>query len=312
MNRLHPKFRTLAVARRIVSGGRPATSVIDDRTNAERWIKRFASGDIEVGAHIIKGEHATVIHPVAATGAAQRANMRVLYIHGGGMVYYNSAVFTPLLQFWANTLGTPIEAFDYQKAPEHTLEESISGLMQCMCAQLNDDDARPTVLAGDSVGALLALYIAARHRPGRFAKLLLIYPVLELQSEHPSYTEYGEGYFLDASAMRRFKEFLLPYFQANGFDPFKLSAEERCALPPCTLVTSGCDVLCDEGLSWKATMEKSDVVVQHCHFDDLPHDFCLYAGKLDVARAAVKRILSTLHVIETNDVEMNGDVGDGF
>ncbi|ROM90341.1 hypothetical protein BK658_26740 [Pseudomonas brassicacearum] len=304
---MHPEFRALAAARKIIGGGRPAISIMEDRANAERWIRRFASGEIEAGAHIVKGEHATVIHPVAADGAAQRANMRVLYIHGGGMVYYNSAIFTPLLQFWANTLGTPIEAFDYQKAPEHTLEESISGLMQCIDAQL-DDDGRPTVLAGDSVGALLALYIATRHRPGRFAKLLLIYPVLELQSEHPSYAEYGEGYFLDASAMRRFREFLLPYFQTHGFDPFKLSAEERCALPPCTLVTSGCDVLRDEGLSWKVAMEKSDVAVRHYHFDDLPHDFCLYTGKLDVARTAVKRILSTLNATETNEVEMNGGV----
>lgn len=307
MNRLHPEFRALAAARKLIGGGRPAASIMEDRANAERWISRFASGEIDAGASIVKDEHATVIFPVAADGAAQRPDMRVFYIHGGGMVYYNSTIFTPLLQFWANTLGTSIEAFDYQKAPEHTLEESIAGLTRCIDARLRNDDGRPVVLAGDSVGALLALYIATRHRPGRFAKLLLIYPVLELQLEHLSYAEYGEGYFLDASAMRRFREFLLPYFQKQGFDPFRLGAEECRALPPCTLVTSGCDVLCDEGLSWKAEMEKSAVVVQHCHFDDLPHDFCLYAGKFDVARTAVKRILSTLNAIETNEAEMNED-----
>jgi acetyl esterase len=302
LNRLHPEFRALAAARKIIGGGRSAINIMEDRTNAERWIKRFASGVIEAGEHIVKGEHATVIYPIHGASAAQRADMRVLYIHGGGMVYYNSVVFTPLLQFWANTLGTPIEAFDYQKAPEYTLEESISGLIRCINAQL-DNDSRPTVLVGDSVGALLALYIAIRHRPGRFAKLVLIYPVLELQIEHSSYAEYGDGYFLDASAMRRFKGFLLPYFQAHGFDPFKLSAEELRSLPPCTLATSGCDVLCDEALSWKAAMDKSDVAVQHCHFDDLPHDFCLYVGKLNAARRAVKRILSTIN----EKVEINGD-----
>jgi acetyl esterase/lipase len=293
VNRLHPEFRALAAVRKIMGGGRPAISVMEDRSNAQRWIQRFASGEPQAGAQIVKGEHATIIHPVAADGEAQKPVGRVFYIHGGGMVYYNSAIFTPLLQFWANALGTPIEAFDYQKAPEHTVEASLAGLMHSIDAQLGDDRG-PIVLAGDSVGALLALYIATRLRPGRFARLVLIYPVLELQSEYPSYTEFGEGFFLDASAMRRFKGFLLPYFQAQGFDPFNLSAQERCALAHCTLVTAGCDVLRDEGLSWKALLEKRDVAIRHCHFDDLPHDFCLYTGKLDIARTAVKRILSTL------------------
>lgn len=300
MKRLHPEFRALAVARKVIAGGKPTASVVEDRANAERWIQRFASGDIEAGSHITKGEYATVIHPTHLSGAVRRANFRVLYIHGGGMVYYDSVTFTPLLQLWANALGTPIEAFDYKKVPEHTLEESISELIQCVDAQLGDDRT-PTVLAGDSVGALLALYVATKLSPGRFAKLLLIYPVLDLISEQPSYEEFGEGYFLDKVSMRRFREFLRPYFQARKFNPFKLDTLQTSALPSINLVTSGCDVLRDEALSWKIVMEISGASVSHLHFNDLPHDFCLYAGKLKIAKAAVTKILSTINTDETGE-----------
>ncbi len=166
--------------------------------------------------------------------------------------------------------------------------------MANITATLDNGDPRPVLLAGDSVGGLLALYIAIRLLPQRFARLLLLYPVLDLQNERQSYQDFGDGYFLDATAMRRFKSFLQPFFRQQEFDPFALNGADLDVFVPATLVSAGCDVLLDEGLAWLDWMRGQQKPLQHLQFNDLPHDFCLYFGKLPVAHQAVSEILSAL------------------
>lgn len=292
MNRLHPEFRTLAAARKIVARGAAGGTLDDDRARAERWISRFGTG-AQAAPTALKGTHATTIYPAEQAGS-KPVDARVFYIHGGGLVYYSSATFTPLLQVWANQLGSAIEAFDYLKAPEHEVGASITGLVADIAAQIALDPGRPIILAGDSVGALLALYVATRALPGKFSKLCLIYPVLDLHTEHPSYRLYGEDYFLDAQAMRRFRGFLEPYFDACKFDPFSPTLADMAALPPCQVYSAGCDVLADEARVWAERLKKQGKQVMHEEFADLPHDFCLYFGKLPSAERAVDHILSNL------------------
>lgn len=298
MNLLHPEFRTLAAARKIMARGAGTRTLDDDRASAERWISRFGAGADAVASRVCQGVHATTIYPAiypaAASAAAGATGTRVFYIHGGGLVYYSSATFTPLLQFWADQLATPVEAFDYLKAPEHDVGDSVARLVSDIVSQIALSPQQPVILAGDSVGALLALYIAARVLPEQFSKLCLIYPVLDLGSEHPSYRRYGEGYFLDASAMLRFRSFLAPFFAAQGFDPFALNPADMAALPPCHVFSAGCDVLSDEAQAWTARLTAHGKAVAHDQFHDLPHDFCLYFGKLQSAQRAVVHILSNL------------------
>jgi acetyl esterase len=291
MNRLHADFRALAAARKIMARAGAMRTLADDRTGAERFIARFGSSLPAAAPASARGAHATTVFP--APGAAT-AGPRVFYIHGGGMVYYSTATFRPLLQFWADRLGTAIEAFDYLKAPEHDAGAAIARLGDDIASQLALEPGRPVMLAGDSVGALLALYIATRILPGAFRKLCLIYPVLEVHVDYPSYRHYGEGFFLDAGAMQRFRAVLAPWCLAKGFDPFALGEADLASLPDCRLFSAGCDVLSDEAHAWENALREQGRAVHHHPFLDLPHDFCLYFGKLPAAERAVLHILSTL------------------
>lgn len=275
------EFGRLALARKIMAVPASTGSLVRDRANAERWIARFG-GAAEPGGD-------PVIRPAdeAATGPY------VLYVHGGGMVYYSAATFRPFLRQLADALHAPVEAFDYLKAPEHPVEQSVRRLGEQVADRCRALAGRPLVLAGDSVGGLLALYLSLRVLPGVVSRVVLIYPVLDLRTERGSYSTFGEGYFLDRAAMRQFKALLEPFFSARGFDPFALSDEDLAALPACSVVTSGCDVLRDEGLAWVGQLAGRSVPVRHQHFPDLPHDFCLYAAKLASARAAVAEIAGT-------------------
>jgi acetyl esterase len=292
---LNVEFGRLASARKIMAVNASTGSLPQDRANAERWISRFGSGaEPDDGASVDAGEHSVISRPAQEAAASPY----VLYIHGGGMVYYSTATFQPFLRALANTLQAPVEAFDYLKAPEHTVEESVERLAKQIAARCDTVGDRQLVIAGDSVGGLLALYLSLRVLPGVFSRVVLIYPVLDLQTERESYRTFGEGYFLDSASMRLFKSILKPFFSEHDFDPFALSNSELARLSACSIVTSGCDVLRDEGLAWVRHLADRSVTVRHQHFPDLPHDFCLYIGKLESARSAVAEIAGTAFQLE--------------
>lgn len=270
---------------------RPSTgSLAVDRANAERWVSRFGGvTDPDDGASVEVGEDSTVIRPAGEAADSPW----IMYIHGGGMVYYSTAVFQPFLRTLAGTLRAPVEAFDYLKAPEHTIQQSVERLADHIARRCRDLADRELVLAGDSVGGLLALYLSLRVLPEVFSRIVLIYPVLDLKAERASYQTYGEGHFLDRDSMRLFRSALDPFFAERDFDPPALPESDLARLPDCSLVTAGCDVLRDEGLAWAEQLTGRSPGFRHQHFPDLPHDFCLYAGKLDSARSAVDEIART-------------------
>jgi acetyl esterase len=289
------EFARLAAARKVVAVTSSAGSITEDRANAERWILRFgAAAAPDDGTTTDAQEHSVVVRPAGEAAGSPW----ILYIHGGGMIYYSTAVFLPFLRVLAGALQSTVEAFDYLKAPEHTVEQSLEQLGAHIAARCETSRGRPLVIAGDSVGGLLALYVSLRILPRVFSRIVLIYPVLDLRTERESYRIFGEGCFLDRNAMRRFKSILEPYFSERGFDPFDLSQDDVARLPACSLVTSGCDVLRDEGLAWAEYLVDRAVRPRHQHFPELPHDFCLYAGKLESARRAVAGIAATAFHLE--------------
>ena len=221
MNKLHREFRGLAAARKIMGGGAVGRTLAEDRAGAERWIQRFGNGETRLQREIRKGQardydSSRVLRPDDAKHAC------ILYSRRRHGLLHDIHIYAAIA-ILGRYSGTEIEAFDYLKAPEHSIDVSIANLVNDIARQSEMGDGRPIVLAGDSVGALLALFVATRALPGRFRKLVLIYPVLDLKRENPSYTRYGEGYFLDASAMQRFRAFLEPYFNDQSFDPFDLT-----------------------------------------------------------------------------------------
>ncbi|WP_181795393.1 alpha/beta hydrolase fold domain-containing protein [Streptomyces sp. WELS2] len=287
---LNVEFGRLAVARRLAGAPVSADSPARGRIDAERWISRFGSAPgPEDDAAVEARDHSVVIRPRREAADSPW----VMYVHGGGMVYYSTAVFRPFLRTLAEDLRAPVEAFDYLKAPEHTAEESVKELAAHVAERCRDLAGRRLVLAGDSVGGLLALYLSLRVLPGVFSRVVLIYPFLDPHTERESYRIFGEGHFLDRDSMRLFKSVLAPFCSMAGFDPMALPPDDIARLPPCSVVTAGCDVLRDEGLAWVEQMTERRADVRHRHFPDLPHDFCLYAGKLTSARNAVAAIART-------------------
>jgi acetyl esterase/lipase len=65
-------------------------------------------------------------------------------------------------------------------------------------------------------------------------------------------------------------------------------------LPEVHLYSSQFDVLRDEALDWAEYLRGSRVPLAHKHFDDMPHDFCLYGGAVPEVTTYLDHIARSL------------------
>jgi acetyl esterase/lipase len=209
------------------------------------------------------------------------------------MVYYDVSDFAHFLTALADKTQRPVVAFDYDKLPEATVEDSVKKLLRTIQEErLRYSDAPD--LAGDSVGGLLALYMAAQYASKSYHELFLLYPVVSLNVQYPSHNHYGERFLLNSSTMRWFATMLRAFFNAQKFDPLRLTSAQANRLPPIQLFTAGCDVLHDEAIAFTQHATGLGMTIHHRCFETLPHDFALYLHKVPCAEHAVTDIIQTL------------------
>lgn len=221
---------------------------------------------------------------------SDKATARLLYLHGGGLVHYRAATFEPLLNHWRAQHALSIEAIDYPHAPEVDVPDIVQLVVMQIAQRLEQagPDAR-FVLVGDSIGGYLALQSWRRLRDARIIGIGLVYPVLDLLHETQSYEAYGRGFTLDRSAMSYFKSLWTKAYHRPS-DLRAVDCPDFTALPKVYVATAGCDVLRDEAFEFCAHLDHSGVDVRHECFEQLPHDFCLFAGRSPSCLQAVNRI----------------------
>lgn len=245
------------------------------------WAERHAGKPASDVIRCDLDDHVRVYTPVAPAQAP------LIYLHGGGMVYYNLDVFEPLMTQLAAATRREVYAFTYDSLPEASAEVSLNSLMARLAQYA--PQAAGAAIAGDSVGGLLALYVATRVLPGRFGRLVMVYPVLSLTRMFPSYDRYGERHLLDSVSMRWFRALLTPFFVPRGFDPLCLTPESLSGMDV-ILISASCDVLADEAESFAT---KHPTIAYSC-LGGAPHDFCLHVGKLATAQESLAKVVSAL------------------
>ncbi len=288
---LAPGYRSVVTALRVFRAGVPDIAAVPQaRAKASAWIERQRLP--------LSGKSLQQDFPGWRTfKSSNNPQSHVFYVHGGGLVFYSVEDFSSLMEEFAVAGDCEITAFHYPKAPEHSTEEILDAVAAQARRRLEEiPSGKPIIFAGDSIGAYIALYLVLRRLPQRFARLVLIYPVLDLYTQRPSYATYGRGYCLNAEMMTWFQSFW--HREKNGasdLKPFCLTVEERRNLPPVVLISAEVDVLRDEAFEWCEYLQSRGLSVEHRHMPELAHDFCLYAGKIPEARAAVGLIAGRFH-----------------
>ncbi|KAB0648250.1 alpha/beta hydrolase, partial [Burkholderia territorii] len=155
-------------------------------------------------------------------------------------------------------------------------------------ASARDLGARAGALAvaGDSAGGNLAAVAALQLRGSgiAIAHQLLLYPVVDCATEHPSYESLGDGYFLTADAMRWFKR---QYFDdgAERASPLAspLAVADLSGAAPATIVSAEFDPLRDEAEAYALRLAQAGTPVSLVRWPGQLHGFASMLGAVDAA-----------------------------
>jgi acetyl esterase len=236
------------------------------------------------------------------TDAAQRLPL-YLYFHGGGWSVGDLDTHDVTCRQMANASRCAVIAVDYRLAPEHRFPAAADDAYAALqwvaadAATLGIDASRIAV-GGDSSGGNLATVAAltARERGGPALRLqVLVYPVVDLQMETPSYASRGAGFTLTAAGMQYFRNAYCPN-QAdwNDWRVAPLRAASLRGLPPALVVTAGHDPLCDEGIAYVERLRADGVAVEHRHYAGQMHGFVNAGRFIAAADRALGEIATAL------------------
>ncbi len=204
----------------------------------------------------------------------------LVFLHGGGWVIGNLDSHDRLCRQLANRARCCVVAVDYRLAPEHVFPAAVDDCAAAWrwvaehSAELAIIPGRLAV-GGDSAGGNLAAVLALMGRDGTLPPAifqLLMYPVVDLRAQSPSYQRVTAGVPLTAATMHYFIGHYAPD-QADRLD-WRASpwlAGSLLNTPPALVLTVGNDPLCDEGRAYAQRLEDEGVRVTALHLNDQIH-----------------------------------------
>jgi acetyl esterase len=224
----------------------------------------------------------------------------VVYFHGGGWVYGGYRRNDALGRDLAIRTGAVVVSADYRLAPENVFPAAADDAWTVV----RDIFARPAfyqsngsvAVVGESSGGNLAAVASWRAREAglRLAHQALVYPVLDVAMDTPSYRDYATGYVLDAAQMAWFAA-----RYADGVDPgdprlSPLRLPDVAGLPPTTVVTAEYDVLRDEGELYARRLAEAGVPAESRRYAGALHGFFVLPGLFDQAVEAREYVAGRL------------------
>lgn len=206
----------------------------------------------------------------------------LLYLHGGGWVFFSLETHDRLMRELAARSGRVVVGVDYARAPEArfpvALEQTVAAWrwVHGQAGVLGLDAGR-LALGGDSAGANLALAAALRLRDEGAARpdaLLLNYGVYSDDDDSESFTRFdGPRYTLGREEMRFFwRQYLGD--EGRRADPLAMPLHAALhGLPRCALVVAECDVLRDGSLALAERLRAAGVDVALQRHAGTTHSF---------------------------------------
>jgi acetyl esterase len=241
--------------------------------------------------------------PVRIYRPAEPARAGVsVFFHGGGWVFGDLESHDGVCRSLTRNSGITTVAVHYRRAPEHPFPAALDdavGVVRWLASHGREIgvDARPLAVVGDSSGANLAAAVSLVLRdegdsPVAFQALL--YPNTDPAMDTESYQENADDPFLS-------KDEMIWYWAQYGDgkapdDPraaLSMATDLR-GLPPTYLLTAGFDPLRDEGRAFGEALRRAGVPVQGSEYQDMPHGFLLFAGRLSRAQEGLSEIADAI------------------
>lgn len=226
----------------------------------------------------------------------------ILYFHGGGFVLADSKTYEASIIALAQGAQAVVVSVDYHLAPEHPFptqpNEAFAAYqwLRQHAGELNGDTKRIAV-AGESAGGNLAAVISIMARDKDVPMpihQLLIYPLVNNDTQNASYQENANAKPLNAAMMQWFFKHYSQPMEAYSAYAFPDKANSLKELPPATVITAEIDPLYEEGKEFAERLQRDGVPVAYRHFDGVVHEFFGMADVVAKAREAQVFAISEL------------------
>lgn len=228
----------------------------------------------------------------------------LVYFHMGGGVIGELDTCDFLCQLIAEKTSSPVLNVEYRKAPENKYPAAVNDAIEAYEWALSHSKEfgapeGEAAVGGDSMGGYLSAYLSLKMRDQDKplpTYQLLIYPAVDIASDTPSMTEYGDCYPLTKDTMDWFMAQYLPEgTDASQQDLNPLKAESLEGLPPAIIVTAGFDPLVDQGALYAERLKAEGVYTDYHCYDSIFHGFTAFTKVSDAARDACDDICSRLN-----------------
>lgn len=219
----------------------------------------------------------------------------ILFFHGGGFMVGNLETHDALCRAIAARAGVALLAIDYRRAPEDRFPAAAEDCCAAARWALEHGaalgvDTHRYALVGESSGGNMTAVVAQDLRaagavPARLQ--VMIYPMLDMDTDTPSYRAFTDGYFFTRAKSRYFIDHYLRT-PADADDPraSPLRAASLADLPPALIITAGLDPLLSEAEDYADRLGRAGVPVEYHRFDGWPHGF-MFWGDADACHQAL-------------------------
>lgn len=205
----------------------------------------------------------------------------LVFYHGGGFVVGSLDTHDEVCRLLAVHGKVQVLSIDYPLAPEaspqlliQSCEDALAWVYQNR-RQLKILKDRIAV-AGDSAGGNISTVVAQRSAAKAYAPSaqLLIYPVVDFKSRHPSFFAYKDGLTLTGQDVDMVTAFYAEQHQVALDDPLVSPTYGVLkGLAPAYVITAGHDLLHDEGEIYAIKLKQQGNKVHYQNYLDQPHGF---------------------------------------
>jgi len=194
-----------------------------------------------------------------------------VYMHGGGFVQGSPETHDEIAVGIVAQTGQTVVSVDYSLAPERPFPAAVldcEAVIYWVFDMADDLRIRPDAVSvgGDSAGANLAAVMALvfRDRPQKLRGQLLFYPVVDTDTERPSYARNADGPIITTPGIRATWDAYCGSHsvRSNSALVAPLRAANHRRLPPAYVAVAEHDPLLDDGLAYADVLSRSGVPVQ--------------------------------------------------
>lgn len=218
----------------------------------------------------------------------------LVYLHGGGWIVGTLDTHDCVARALCRHASIEVCSLDYPLAPETRLEQIVDTIVRSVAELASSEPGRQIALCGDSAGAHLAVFAAARLMRvigDRLVGLVSLYGVLARRNDLPSFAAFGDGiYGLSSKRMELYWSHLNADASA---DPLALDA----TLPPTLVVAAELDVLRDSSYLFAAGLAGRGVTVICETETGMTHAFMGYGRTIARVKICAGRVGTFLRQI---------------